>query len=82
MDQPASDKTATIEISLIANRIRIAVHDSGCGVEAEQQERLFDAFFTTKSTGLGMGLAISYQIIEDHGGTLRYQARATGGSSF
>ncbi len=82
VDQQASDKTATIEISLIENRIRIAVHDSGCGVDAEQQERLFDAFFTTKSTGLGMGLAISHQIIEDHGGTLRYQARAAGGSSF
>jgi len=82
VDQPNSDKTATIEVSLSAGRILIAVHDSGCGVGAEQQDRLFDAFFTTKATGLGMGLAISHQIIEDHGGTLRYQAREKGGSSF
>jgi len=82
VDQPRSDKTATIEVGLIAGRILIAVHDSGCGVDAEQQDRLFDAFFTTKATGLGMGLAISHQIIEDHGGTVRYQAREKGGSSF
>jgi len=82
VDQPNSDKTATIEVSLSAGRIVIAVHDSGCGVDAEQQDRLFEAFFTTKATGLGMGLAISHQIIEGHGGTLRYQAREKGGSSF
>ena len=82
VDQPNSDKIATIEVSLSAGRIRSAVHDSGCGVDADQQGRLFEAFFTTKATGLGMGLAISHQIIEDHGGTLRYQAREKGGSSF
>lgn len=82
VDQPSSDKTATIEVRLGVGRILIAVHDSGCGVDAEKQDRLFEAFFTTKATGLGMGLAISHQIIEDHGGTLRFQAREEGGSSF
>jgi PAS domain S-box-containing protein len=82
VDQPGSEKIATIEFCLNAQRIIIAVHDSGCGVQADQQDRLFDAFFTTKATGLGMGLAISHQIIEDHGGTLCYQARQPRGSSF
>ena len=82
VDQPGADKIATIEVCVNAQRIMIAVHDSGCGVDAERRDRLFDAFFTTKATGLGMGLAISHQIIEEHGGTLRYQARENGGSSF
>ena len=58
------------------------VLDSGGGVEMSLQERLFDAFFTTKATGLGMGLAISRGIIEEHGGTLSYESRSSGGSKF
>jgi len=46
------------------------------------RDRLFDAFFTTKTSGLGLGLAISRGIVEEHGGTLRYQPRDGGGSMF
>jgi signal transduction histidine kinase len=48
----------------------IAVKDSGPGLDAKSLDRLFDAFYTTKSDGLGMGLAISRSIIEVHGGQL------------
>ena len=48
----------------------VAVGDSGPGIAAEQQDHLFDAFFTTKSGGLGMGLAISRTIIESCGGRI------------
>ena len=77
-----SSKVATIEISNTAERITIVVQDTGCGVAESKRERLFDAFFTTKQTGLGMGLAISQGIIEEHGGTLLYQPRESGGSTF
>jgi C4-dicarboxylate-specific signal transduction histidine kinase len=50
--------------------ILIAVEDSGVGLDPEQMARLFDAFYTTKSEGLGMGLSISRSIIEAHGGKL------------
>ncbi|MBT6496023.1 MAG: PAS domain-containing protein, partial [Planctomycetaceae bacterium] len=50
--------------------IEIAVCDAGNGVPPEQQDQIFDAFFTTKSSGMGMGLAISRTIIESHGGRL------------
>jgi C4-dicarboxylate-specific signal transduction histidine kinase len=52
------------------NSIAVAVDDSGVGLEPEQAARLFDAFYTTKPEGLGMGLSISRSIIEAHGGRL------------
>ncbi len=82
VDQPKSQKIATIEINSTPKRVRISVLDSGSGVNESQRSRLFDAFFTTKTNGLGMGLAISRGIIEDHQGTLNYAPQHSGGSSF
>jgi signal transduction histidine kinase len=50
--------------------VRVTVQDSGIGVDPHALERIFDAFYTTKSTGMGMGLAISRTIIRAHGGRL------------
>src|SRR5258706_13086343 len=49
---------------------RLCVQDAGIGLKAEERERLFEAFYTTKPHGMGMGLAISRSIIESHGGRL------------
>lgn len=50
--------------------VLVTVRDSGIGLEPQQRVRIFDAFYTTKPEGLGMGLAISSSIIEAHGGRL------------
>jgi signal transduction histidine kinase len=62
--------------------VLIAVRDSGQGLDPKGLDRLFDAFYTTKPQGLGMGLAISRSIIEAHGGRLWAKANAPRGTVF
>jgi PAS domain S-box-containing protein len=60
----------------------VSVRDSGPGLDSQRLNRLFDAFYTTKPQGLGMGLAISRSIIEAHGGRLWAKANAPRGAVF
>jgi hypothetical protein len=53
-----------------SNGVLIEVRDTGPGLEPKNEPRLFEAFYTTKPTGMGMGLSISRTIIDDHGGRL------------
>ena len=51
--------------------VDITIRDNGCGIAAEEMDRIFTPYFTTKSKGSGLGLAISQKIIEDHHGLLK-----------
>ncbi|WP_437889341.1 trifunctional serine/threonine-protein kinase/ATP-binding protein/sensor histidine kinase [Phytobacter sp. V91] len=63
-------------------QIRLAIADTGTGLSKEVQERLFDSFYTTKEQGMGMGLSISYGIIEKHQGKLTAEPLEPYGSLF
>lgn len=65
-----------------ANTVRVAVRDTGEGLDSTSLDRLFDAFFSTKPGGMGMGLAISRTIIESHGGRLWAAANSPQGAVF
>jgi len=60
----------------------ISVQDSGIGLDTGQMDRLFEAFYTTKPHGMGMGLAISRSIIEGHGGRLWAEPNQGPGATF
>jgi signal transduction histidine kinase len=62
--------------------VRISVRDSGPGIAEADSEHIFQAFYTTKTGGLGMGLAISRSIVEAHGGRLTAGNNQEGGATF
>lgn len=84
--QEVKNYQITIRTSIIENnQIRISIQDNGIGVLAEVIERLFDPFFTTKpiGQGIGLGLAISHQIVvKMHGGNLQCLSSPGGGAEF
>jgi signal transduction histidine kinase len=65
-----------------AGTIRIEVEDTGPGIKAADQDKLFDSFFTTKAEGMGMGLPICRSIVEAHGGVLDVSSRPSLGATF
>ncbi|WPB80069.1 PAS domain S-box protein [Archangium violaceum] len=62
--------------------LRFAIEDSGPGIPPEHHDRLFQSFFTTKASGLGMGLSICRNIIEAHGGRIWAENLPSGGARF
>jgi PAS domain S-box-containing protein len=65
-----------------SNGVLVSLRDSGPGLDPANLERLFDAFYTTKSSGLGMGLSICHSIIEAHGGRIWAGANEPRGAAF
>jgi signal transduction histidine kinase len=64
------------------NEVLISVSDTGAGLPAQQADQIFNAFFTTKTHGTGMGLRISRSIIESHGGRLWAADNSPRGATF
>jgi signal transduction histidine kinase len=63
-------------------QVLVSVADCGVGISAENADRLFTAFFTTKASGMGMGLSICRSIMEAHGGRLWATANVPHGTTF
>ena len=78
-----NDRNLTIRTSrLSTDRIQLTVKDTGPGLKPELIDHLFDPFVTTKPDGMGLGLSISYGIIEAHGGKLSSTSPTEGGAEF
>lgn len=72
----------TIKAEMVNKRMKVSVMDNGVGIAVEQQERIFQPNFTTKSTGSGLGLAMVKNIIEQHKGTIQFQTQLDFGTTF
>ncbi|UCV07079.1 PAS domain S-box protein [Dechloromonas denitrificans] len=82
-EQLHRDRILTISVTAEAQEgVLFSVSDTGPGISPSLEGKIFDALFSTKSNGLGMGLAISRSIIENHGGRLRLEAAVGTGASF
>ncbi len=82
-DVPEDDRQLVIESGLHANgMVVVSIHDNGTGISAHAMKQLFDPFFSTKESGMGMGLAISQTIVSNHHGKISARSRLGEGSTF
>ena len=82
MQDMKEDKKIEITSSIEKGRILVTVSDSGPGVPSAIKNQVFDPFYSTKSSGTGIGLSIARRIITDHGGSLNMSESRWGGAKF
>jgi two-component system NtrC family sensor kinase len=82
----ASKEHGTIAVRSLMSADRqsviVEIEDNGCGISAEDLGRLFEPFFSTKANGTGLGLAVSYGIVQKHKGTIKVESSPGHGSRF
>ncbi|HEY7716028.1 MAG TPA: ATP-binding protein, partial [Candidatus Binatia bacterium] len=74
--------SAKKDTELIREYVQVEVRDSGIGIPPENLEQIFDPFFTSKDEGSGLGLAVSHQIVQEHGGFITVKSTVGKGTSF
>lgn len=71
-----------IMLTVVNGKVRISIADNGVGIEKSKRAKIFVPYFTTKSTGTGLGLAMVKQIVENHRGTIEFESVEDEGSTF
>lgn len=79
---PATRRRITVDAKPSDGAVEVAIEDDGPGIAAGFEPLLFQPFETTKASGMGLGLSISKQIVESHGGLLWYERAESGGARF
>ena len=79
-----SGENSFVDISLREKKdsMEIQVTDYGTGIPASEITRIFDPFYTTKETGNGLGLLVTYRVIKDHGGNISVKSKPGEGTTF
>jgi len=72
----------TITSALRSSWLAVEVQDTGQGLTHDEVARIFEPFYTTKTAGTGLGLAVSYGIIQQHGGRIEVQSMPGEGTTF
>jgi signal transduction histidine kinase len=78
IDASPASGAVRVEASLEDTCVRILVSDQGQGIPEEARPHIFDAYFTTKPNGSGLGLAVSREIVANHGGVLEFETTSSG----
>jgi two-component system, NtrC family, sensor histidine kinase AtoS len=65
-----------------ANRAKVEIEDTGTGIEPSETDRIFNPFYTTRSGGTGLGLALAHKIVQDHGGRISFTSAPGRGTTF
>jgi signal transduction histidine kinase len=78
----SADQMVRVKLHDDARSVIIDIVDHGAGIPPSMRERIFDAFVTTRSQGVGIGLAVVKQIVDAHGGTIEVLDTSGGGSTF
>jgi PAS domain S-box-containing protein len=79
---PTQRKLLIVSVKDGSNGVLVRIQDSGVGLDGESLDHLFEAFFTTKARGMGMGLAVSQTILQAHGGRLWATPNPSHGAAF
>jgi two-component system sensor histidine kinase HydH len=81
-DASAADGVVTVKTRALGSSLEVAVIDRGSGILPEHREQIFNPFFTTKPSGVGLGLPIAAKIVDEHGGRLVVQSEPNQGAAF